>query len=311
MARKSRGEIETGFVDFAGTDSANVTFDVKADGNARFSSVPVVKLIAIERLDHLYKYFLFDHFERPVYEYASGGISNFGPGQDNATSTKPTIVGPSTYTNPGGGAPSIRNNWPYQDQYVQINPQQTIGFNIIDENRAQPTASDAVYLYFQFWFNGMPTDKGLQIGFMSTDSSNFTVPGDLDLDYAIDVDYKGSWVGASSDSGTGQNLPRSVMPTADPDPDEGTILWARVLLMDAGGTNATKLRGFAIKNTGTADTTQKAYIANPIIQYGSNRSDGVTFSPNVHVSFENVTTTGMTVTSSAKLHGRVRFLMSV
>ena len=66
MARKSRCEIETGFVDFHGGTSAPVTFDLKATGEARFTSPPAVKLVAIERVDHVYRFLLFDRKETPV-----------------------------------------------------------------------------------------------------------------------------------------------------------------------------------------------------------------------------------------------------
>ena len=109
---------------------------------------------------------------------------------------------------------------------------------------------------------------------------------------------------------------RNKLPDHHTSPDQSTIIWARCKLTNSsdGSGKVKALRGFSIKNTGTdggEGASAKAYIANPIVVYGDTRPDGFTFNPNTHVSFSNVTTSGMTVECSAKLHGRVRFLMSV
>ena len=313
MARKSRGEIETGFVDFTGTTSANVSFDLKADGNARFSSVPAVKLVAIERLDHLYKYLFFDRLKNPVYEFSGNpdDIQNYGPGQTNDDTLDLSQIPGKAHTTISGIS-GVLEHYPYQNQYLKINNGKTLGFNFIDENRGQPDNSDAVYLYFQIWMENVSNSYGLQFGFMSTDSADFNAAGDLNLTSAFKVDNDGAWAGSTAASNaTTLTVPKSGM-TGIADGSGGSTThkkWVRLKLTN-GTHSISKLRGFAIKNTGNS-ASMRIFIANPIIAYGSNRADGFTFNPNVHVSFSNITTTGMTVECSSKLHGRVRFLMSV
>ena len=311
MAKQSSGKIETGFVDFSGEISKSVTFDLKTTGEPRFSSPPVVKVVSIERLDHLYKYLFFDRLERPVYEFSDtpSAVENFGPGQTNSSDLDLSHIPGKAHTTVSG-IPAILEHYPYQNQYLKINNGRTLGFNFTDENRGQPGDSDKVYLYLQVWMENVTNSYGLQFGFMSTDSTGFDA-GDLRITSFFKMDNDGVWEGSiGAANSTALLALKGNMTGIDDGGSPATHKkWLR-LELQSGTDSISKLRGFTIKNTGIT-SSMRIFIANPIIVYGSNRADGFTFNPNVHVSFSNVTASGMTVECSAKLHGRIRFLMSV
>lgn len=324
MARKSRGEVEEGYADFNGETSRSISFDLKATGEPRFTSPPVVKLVSIERLNHLYKWFFFDRDGSYAVEwqYLPADITVYGYGaaaddKPEDTDYDPTSKGPFLHTEASGYG-NVQSYYPYQKEFLRLDDLAMVGISFEDERRAAPGDSDTLYLYFQVWFKNIDVTNGFKIYWVnsahdwSTRSANIASSASTSLTWVLQLeDWTNidGWTAIANGTGykTDEAEEQDVDGVSNGISDQEAIRWVRLKLSGSGLSNIGK---FIFECT-DSDDNDFAFFANPIIQYGSVHSDGFTFNPNLGVSFSSVTQSGMTIECTAKLHGRIRYLMSL
>ena len=320
MASQSRGSIEEGTVSFTNHTERVITFTAASGANfADFPSPPVVKLISVGDLSAPgttgQKNLIFDNDNNiaATYTYPEFGTVTIATG---LTPTNNTVA--SNY--------SFLNNITSKTKAKVL--EKSAAITVPFDNTGFSNVSK-VQIFFQLKFTGydLGTADDFRLRFINKatiDSASDSIPSSSSqqqtLSYQLFINDSGAWKSVESGTNTDASINATELNAAKASALVGSsdFQWFRLDLASSSE-DVADLAGLYIRNLSSSNG-ETIHITNFLVLHHSTGTIpdriGDVFADtiqnsNIGVTFTNVTTTGMTVITSAPFTGTIRYLCSV
>lgn len=313
MPSKTRGAIEEGTVVFNQETEKVITFTAASVQNKNFPSPPVVKLISAGTSisqGRVQKNLLFNDDGTQAHSYPAAGTTSIF----NVESTNSPVASGYSWLNT---IPTIAKSKNMGQGSTVTIPFDNAGF----------TTSSFVQIFFQIKFTNFDNlaNDNVTIRFVnkttidaSSDSTPVLASQTIKLNSSVFINDSAAWdklVTSTSLNNIDFNMQGILAVKTDVNTD-GLFHWFRLDLKSGTGSIA-DLAGISVFNGGTAagETIQITDVI--LVEYPSGiRDDGDPtntdlVNSNIGVSFTDVTTTGMRVTTTAPFTGEIRYLCTV